>query len=88
MSKRPTAKQEQIYHNNLVALTRRQLFVHGDTEEEHREGLHMLLAQHAALRDGLDWGDDLSGFIEEHAVEIKPLACSIIERAKKLERAS
>ncbi len=85
---KPTAKQEQIYHDNLVKLTRRQLFVHGEPEEEHREALHMVLAHHVALRDGLDWGDDINAFIEEYAVEVKPLACSIIERAKKAERES
>lgn len=91
MSKKPAAKDETTYYNNLVRITRQQLFQLHESENVHREALHFLLAFHIAKRDRVDertFASDLDGFIEYNAPEIKSRAIWIIEAAKKLERES
>jgi hypothetical protein len=82
---KPTAKTEQRFRDNLVQLSRRQLFIDGEPESECLEVMQWMVAGHKACRDHLEY-DDIQAFVEEHAIEVKPVAVEIIERAKKAGR--
>ena len=88
MSKKPTAKSartsEQNFRNNLVQTMRRHLFDDGESESYCLGLMQMLCAVHVAQRDGIDYSDTpIEELVEQLAVEVKPLACEIIERARK-----
>ena len=76
---------EQRFRDNLVQFSRRQLFIEGEPERECLEVMQWLVAGHKACRDHLEY-DDIQAFVEEHAVEVKPVAVEIVERAKKAGR--
>jgi hypothetical protein len=86
VTRKPTAKadrtREQIYRDNMVLLMRRHLFIDGEPENECLKMMQWLVASHIAIRDHVEW-TDIQELTEELAVEVKPLACEIIERAKK-----
>lgn len=79
------AASEQRFRDNMVSLAQRQLFIVGDTEAECLEAVQWLVAGHKACRDHLEYSD-IQAFVEEHAVEVKPLAVEIVEHAKKAGR--
>jgi len=79
-----TPNQEQNFRNNLVQTMRRHLFDDGESESYCLGLMQMLCAVHVAQRDGIDYSDmPIEELVEQLAVEVKPLACEIIERAKK-----
>lgn len=74
--------QELRYRDNLVQTMRRHLFIEDEPEHECLEMAQWLVASHIAIRDHIEW-TDIQVLTEELSVEAKPLACEIIERAKK-----
>jgi hypothetical protein len=85
---KPTAKidaSERRFRDNLVQLQRRRLFIDDVPENECLEAMQWMVAAHIACRDHIEWAD-IQALVDELAVEVKPLACEIIERAKKAGR--
>ena len=74
--------EEQNFRNNMVQVMRRQLFLDGEPESECLETMQMLVASRIARRKDIEWSD-IHELVEQLAVEAKPFACEIIERAKK-----
>jgi hypothetical protein len=80
-TKNPKRTTEQRFRDNLVQLKRRHLFIDGEPEYEALESMQWLCAAHIACRDRIEW-TDIHELTEQLAVEAKPMACEIIERAK------
>jgi hypothetical protein len=78
---------ELLYRNNLVQTARRTMFVQDWSEEDTRDVLEQLYACHLLRNRNIkDKGQTLGEVIGENAVEIKPVVCEVIERAKKAGR--
>ena len=76
---------EQLYIDNLVRTFRRRMFVDDESEAQCTWEARMLCASHLAFARRIDFSD-INELIEELAVEVKPMACLIVERAKKAGR--